>query len=208
MVVVAILAIPILAVGILAAGGSKSFRQTYNSIHKEIKQDAVAAMTAFSIVGRKSNRSNYQVYTIKNGVYKIAEPAKDEEVAVGQAVEFRYWQDSFDPSNPDEDALAVTNTGTHYALFYLDGQNLKVDYGTVVNGVGGVSGSSRSSGNVLQTVVLSRYVDTTDNTDLFSHTVVGGAGQGSVRMNLLLTDEDGEQAEVKTSTLLRMSWPR
>jgi prepilin-type N-terminal cleavage/methylation domain-containing protein len=208
MVVVAIMAIPLLAVGILAAGGSKSFRQTYNSIHKEVRQDAVAAMTAFSTIARKSNRGNYKVYTVKNGVYAEAQPPNNQEIAVGQAVEFRYWQETFDPDDPGEEALEVSNTGTHYALFYLDGEELKVDYGTVDGGIGGVSGASRSTARILQTVILTRYVDLTESDDIFSHTIIGGAGQGSVRMNIVLTDEDGEQVEIKTSALLRMSWPR
>jgi prepilin-type N-terminal cleavage/methylation domain-containing protein len=208
MVVVAIMAIPLLAVGILAAGGSKSFRQTYNSIHKEIRQDAMAVMTAFSTVARKSNRGNYKVYTIKNGVYAEAQPLLSQEIAVGQAVEFRYWQDPFDPDNPGQQVLEVSNTGTHYALFYLDGKELKVDYGTVDGGVGGVVGATRSSARVIRTVVLTRHVDLTRTSDLFSHSVVGGAGQGSIRVNMILTDEEGEQVEIKTSALLRLSWPR
>lgn len=208
MIVVAILAIPLVAVGILAAGGSRSFRQTYNSIHKEVRQDAVAVMTAFGSVARRSNRNNYKVYTIKNGVYAEAQPPAKEEIASGQAVEFRYWQDPFDPEHPGEHTLEVSNTGTHYALFYLDGSELKVDYGTIEGDVAGVVGGSRSAARILRTVTLTRFVDLSKTTDLFSHSIIGGAGQGSVRVNLTLTDEEGEQVEVKTSVLLRMSWPR
>lgn len=208
MIVVAILAIPLVAVGILAAGGSRSFRQTYNSIHKEVRQDAVAVMTAFGAVSRQSNRNNYKVYTIKNGVYAEAQPPPKQEIASGQAVEFRYWQDPFDPEHPGENALDISNTGTHYALFYLDGSELKVDYGTVDGDVAGIVGSSRSAARILRTVTLTRFVDLSKTTDLFSHSIIGGAGQGSVRLNLTLADEEGEQVEVKTSVLLRMSWPR
>jgi prepilin-type N-terminal cleavage/methylation domain-containing protein len=208
MIVVAILAIPLVAVGILAAGGSRSFRQTYNSIHKEVRQDAVAVMTAFGTVSRQSNRNNYKVYTIKNGVYAEAQPPPKQEIASGQAVEFRYWQDPFDPEHPGENALDISNTGTHYALFYLDGSELKVDYGTVDGDVAGIVGSSRSAARILRTVTLTRFVDLSKTTDLFSHSIIGGAGQGSVRLNLTLADEEGEQVEVKTSVLLRMSWPR
>lgn len=207
-VTLAILVIPILAVTILAAGGSRSFRQTYNSIHKEIRQDALAAMTAFSTIGRKSNRSNYTVYKIINGVYSVAQPLPNEEVATGSAVEFRYWNEPFDPASPGADTLEASNTGTHYALFYLDGRRLKVDYGPVVNGVGGVAGGARRTSSISQTVTLSEWVDTSRGTEIFSHNVVGGVGMGSIRMDLTLTDNEGESVEVKTSVLPRMNWPR
>ena len=207
MVVVAIVAIPLLAVGILAAGGSKSFQQTYNSIHKPIKEDAMAAMVAFGAVGRKSNRSNYMVYKITNGVFTEAQPPVGQEIATGQAVEFRYWDQPFDPTNPDPDALEITNTGTHYALFYLDGDELKVDYGTVAGGIGGVQSSARTTATA-STVVLCRNVDLSEGDALFNHTVISGTGMGSVRMNIKLTDDDNESVQIKTSTLLRMNWPR
>lgn len=208
MVVVAIVAIPLLAVGILAAGGSRSFQQTYNSIHKPIKEDAMATMAAFGTIGRKSNRSNYKVYKISSGVYTEAVPPEGQEIAIGQAVEFRYWEQIFDPQNPADDALEVTNTGTHYALFYLDGNELKVDYGKVNSGAAAIQSSSRTTSNLIRTVVLARDVDLSAGSDLFSHNVVGGTGTGAVRLNMLLTDDDGESVEVKTSVLLRMNWPR
>ncbi|MEJ5258630.1 MAG: prepilin-type N-terminal cleavage/methylation domain-containing protein [Anaerohalosphaeraceae bacterium] len=207
-VTLAILVIPILAVTILAAGGSRSVRQTYNSIHKPIRQDALAIVTAFSTVGRKSNRSNYTVYKIVNGTYTVAQPLTGQELASGSAVEFRYWQEPFNPANAGSDVLEVTNTGTHYALFYLEGRRLKVDYGRVVNGVGGISGGLRRTGSLLRTVTLTEFVNISRGTEIFSHNVVGGVGMGSVRMNLTLTDNDGDSEEVKTSVLLRMNWPR
>lgn len=208
MIVVAIIAIPILAVGILAAGGSRSFQQTYDSIHKPIKEDAMATMTAFGTIGRKSNRSNYRVFKISSGVYTEAEPLLNEEIATGQAVEFRYWQQPFDPQNPGDDVLEVTNTGTHYALFYLDGDQLKADYGTVVNGLAGVQGGSRTTSNIINTVLLARDVNLSAGSEIFNHNVVGGTGMGSVRMNMVLTDDDADSVEIKTSVLLRMNWPR
>jgi type II secretory pathway pseudopilin PulG len=207
-ITLAILVIPILAVTILAASGSRSFRQTYDSIHKPIQQDALALMTAFSTVGRKANRSNYTVYKLINGVYTVAQPPFNQEVAAGSAVEFRYWDNPFDPADANADILEVTNTGTHYALFYLEGRRLKVDYGTVVNNVGGISGGMRRTNSILRTVTLTESVDTSKGTDIFSHNVVGGVGMGSVRMNLVLADSDGQSVEVKTSVLLRMNWPR
>ncbi|HOM60828.1 MAG TPA: hypothetical protein PLP49_05270 [Anaerohalosphaeraceae bacterium] len=207
-VTVAIIAIPILAVGVLAASGSRSVRQSYNSIHKEIRQDALAATTAFSTIGRKSNRSNYTIYKVINGTYSIAQPLLNQEIAEGSAVEFRYWEEPFNPASPPADVLEVTNTGTHYALFYLEGHELKVDYGRVVDGVGAVSKGIRLTSGRIRSITLSRYVDISSGTNIFSHNVVGGSGRGSVRMNLVLTDDEGESAEVKTSVLLRMNWPR
>jgi len=43
----------------------------------------------------------------------------------------------------------------------------------------------------------------------FSHTTLNGRGQGSIRINITLTDpDDGDTAEVRAATLLRNMWPR
>ncbi len=208
MVVVATIAIPILAVGILAAGGSKSFQQTYDSIHKPIKEDALAILTTFGTIGRKSNRSNYKVYRISNGVYTEAQPLPNQETTYGQAVEFRYWDDPFDPANPGAETLEVSNTGTHYVLFYLDGEALKADFGTVSGNTAAILNGSRTTANLDTTQVLTQQVDLTEGTDLFTHDVIGGSGAGCVRLKMTLTDGEDESVEIKTSVQLRMNWPR
>ena len=207
LVVIAIVAIPVLAVGILMTGGFKSYKDTYESVHAEINEDVRVLTSAFGSVGRKSNRSNYTVYWIKEGQFIEAQPLPNHELAVGQAVEFRYWDQPFDPTTVEEDALEATNTGDRYALFYLDDDELKVDYGTVTDGIGAVSGNTRNTANIV-TYVLAHHVDLTGGSGIFSHSVIGGQGSGSVRLHLVLTDDEGRQAEIKTSTLLRIIWPQ
>jgi hypothetical protein len=207
-VTMAVAAIPLLAVGTLMVGAQNSWEQTYASVHKPIREDASILTTAFTTVGRKSNRSLYFIYKVNNGAFTVATPPNGSTLAEGQAVEFRYWADGFDESDKTLKALDTTNTGTDYALFYLDGTILKVDYGKVVNGVGGVSGGQRNQANKTSTVILAETVDVQTNTKIFNHTVISGAGQGSIRLNATLKDGDGDKVEIKTATLCRAIWPR
>lgn len=207
-VTMAVAALPLLAVGTLLVGAQNSWEQTYASVHKPIREDASILTTAFTTVGRKSNRSLYYVYKVNNGAFTIATPAVGSTLAQGQAVEFRYWADGFDEVSTTLKSLETTNTGTDYALFYLDGTILKVDYGTVVGTVGGVSGGQRNTASVVSTVILAENVDVLTNNKIFSHTVIGGAGQGCVRLNATLKDGDGSRVEIKTATLCRAVWPR
>lgn len=207
LVVISIMMIPLTAVGILLAGGAKSYQTTYEVVHCDVREDVLAVTAAFGSVGRKSNRSNYKVYQVDNGRFTEAVPPQNETIAVGQAVEFRYWQQPFDPISAEASALESTSTGDRYALFYLEGRELKVDYGPVISDVGAVRGSYRNTAEI-RTHVLARHVDLSGGSDLFSHTVIGGKGSGAVRLNLVLSDEEGRRAEIKTSTLLRILWPQ
>ncbi|MBN1819017.1 MAG: prepilin-type N-terminal cleavage/methylation domain-containing protein [Sedimentisphaerales bacterium] len=201
---VVIAAIPIFAIGTLLVGAQKGWQDSYNAVHKEIQQDALATMTTFGSIGRQSNRSNYKVYRIFKGSFIEAVPKVGETLATGQAVEMHYWRDP--AASLDLEVLEITNTGTHFALFYLEGDELKVDFGDVIDGIGAVSGGLRTARSV-ETQVLAHYVDTSHD-EIFSHTVISGKGQGSVRMNLILEDDDGQRVEVKTATLLRVVWPQ
>ncbi|NLH17359.1 MAG: prepilin-type N-terminal cleavage/methylation domain-containing protein [Phycisphaerae bacterium] len=207
-VTMAVAAIPLLAVGTLLVGAQNSWEQTYATVHKPIREDASILTTAFTTVGRKSNRSLYFVYRINNGAYTVATPPIGSTLAEGQAVEFRYWSDGFDEATATLKSLETTNTGTDYALFYLDGTTLKVDYGKVVGGVGAVSGGQRNTAGMPTTVILAEDVDIQTNDKIFSHTVISGAGQGCVRLNTTLKDEDGDSVEIKTAALCRAVWPR
>jgi len=208
LIVVAIIAIPLLAVGILLSGSSRVWRKIYEDTNSPIRQDATAVMVSLQNFGRQSNIVNYQVYKIENGAFLTAVPPFGQSVATGNAVEFRYWEETFNPSNPDADTLEVANTGTNYALYYLDGKELKVDFGSVVNGVGGVSDNSRQTANIISTQTLARDVDLSKTSRLFSHTVVGGKGNGCVNTNLTLTNTQGINIEIKFATMLRSAWPR
>jgi hypothetical protein len=207
-VTMATAAIPLLAVATLLVGAQNSWEQTYARIHKPVYEDASILTTAFTTVGRKSNRSLYYVYKISGGNFTVATPPSGSTLAEGQAVEFRFWADGFDDSATSLKVLDTTNTGTDYALFYLDGTTLKADYGKVVNGVGAVSSAKRNTANVTSTVTLAEDVDTATNSKIFSHTVISGAGQGCVRLNATLKDSDKKKVEIKTATLCRAVWPR
>jgi hypothetical protein len=207
-VTMAVAAIPLLAVGTLLVGAQNSWEQSYASVHKPIRENASILTTAFTTVGRKSNRSLYFVYKVSNGAFTVATPPNGSTLAEGQAVEFRYWANGFDESDKTLKALDTTNTGTDYALFYLDGTILKVDYGKVVGGVGGVAGGQRNKAGAVSTVILAENVDVKTNDKIFSHTVISGAGQGCVRLNATLKDDAGDKVEIKTASLCRAIWPR
>jgi len=177
-------------------------------VNSPVKQDSLAATVAFSTIGRRSNRINYKVYEILSDTFTEAVPSAGETVAKGQAVEFRYWATTFDPDTAGADVINVANTGTHYALFYLDNDELKVDYGTVSGGTGGVGSDGRRITSNIRTVILARDVDVAENNEIFSHSVIGGVGSGVTRMDLSPKNDEGEMVEVKTATFLRVTWPQ
>jgi hypothetical protein len=165
----------------------------------------MASMQQFA---RRSNVLNYQIYRITGNSFTKAVPPANQSLAAGQAVEFRYWDERFNPANPNSDLLEPDNTGTHYALYYLDGRHLKVDFGRVVNGIGGVRNNSRNTANLIETHILSRNVDIQKNINIFNHTVTAGQGSGCVNADVTLSDDNNVTVEVKFSTLLRTAWPR
>jgi len=204
--------IVILAVGILLVGGNRAWLNTYNSANKKIKDDALATTVAFGSMGRKANRLAYTIYKIDGGTFEPAVPitSDPEEVVSGDAVEFRYWDVGFDKTDT-QNLLDVTKTATAYALFYLDGDKLKVDYGPYPPGAVPEGSGSRNTSGVITKVLLAENVSTNkdSNVDAFSHTTLNGIGQGSVRINIILTDpEDNESINVMTATLMRNIWPR
>ncbi len=207
-VVMILLVIPFLAVGILLAGGNRGWQQTYENVNSVHRQDSMAVSAAFSALGRRSNRANYKVYKVANGTFSRAVPPDGQTIAAGQAVEFRYWATPFNPASAKADVMDISNTGTHYVLFYLDGKELKADYGKVSGDTGGVSSGGLRISSATRTEVLARGVDTTSNDEIFSHTVLGGVGSGAVRMNLTIQGDDGETVEVRTATFLRIMWPQ
>lgn len=207
-VVVLIAAIPIAAVSMLLSGASRSWQRIYDDSRSQARLDAYAMMVSFQRFGRQSNMSNYKVYRISANSFAEALPLSGEDSAVGQAVEFKYWQDTFDPANADLETIEVSNTGTHYALYYLDGKKLKVDFGRVVGGFGGIKNNSRQTANLIETQIISENVDTSKNINIFNHTMLGGQGSGCLNTDLSLTDDQGVSVEVKFSTLIRSAWPR
>jgi len=202
----------VLAAGALLVGGNRAWQNTYNSTNKKLKQDALATIVAFGSVGRKANRLNYTIYKHEDGCYIPALPitTDPEEVVSGDAVEFRYWDVGLDETD-SHDLMDVTKTATAYAFFYLDGDKLKVDYGPYPPGAVPDGGGSKNAAGVNTNVLLAEHVSVDKDSALgaFSHTTIGGYGQGSVRINIVLTDpEDNETIRVTTATLMRNIWPR
>ncbi|MGH2271589.1 prepilin-type N-terminal cleavage/methylation domain-containing protein [Anaerohalosphaeraceae bacterium U12dextr] len=208
LIAIAIIAIPLAAIGALLAGTSRSWQRLYNDTHSPIRQDALALMASIQKIGRQSNLTNYVIYTIKNNTFTPAVPPSGQSIASGQAVEFRFWQDGFDPQKPADNIFEDDNTGTHYALFYLDGSALKLDIGRVVNGVGAVANKTRQTAHILTSQVLTQQVDTAANSAVFSHVMSGGQGSGCVNTKIILTDEKKNSIEILFGTLLRSAWPR
>jgi hypothetical protein len=200
----------ILSAGVLLVGGNRAWQKTYNSANKKMKLDADAITIAFGSMGRRANRLNYFIYKVNGGVFTPAAPqTANEEVVSGNAVEFRYWDVELDKTD-SHDLMDVAKMATAYALFYLDGDKMKVDYGPYPPGAVPAGGGGRNTAGV-RTIVLAEDVSADPNSDAspFSHTTVSKVGQGSVRINCLLTDpDDGEVINVKTSTFLRNIWPR
>ncbi|HDZ69417.1 MAG TPA: hypothetical protein ENH43_03255 [Phycisphaerales bacterium] len=198
-----------LGVGALLVGGNRAWLRGYNSAHRQTKQNAKAVMLTFGSIGRKANRLNYIIYNINGGTFTPAVPQtpNPQEVVFGNAVEFRYWDVDFDAADSHQ-LLDVEKTATAYALFYLDGDRLKVDYGTYPPGAIPLGGGSRNTSDVT-TTVLAENVSTDPDIGAFSHTTLNGVGQGCVRINITLTDpETDDSIKVMTAALLRNIWPR
>ncbi|MCJ7730404.1 MAG: hypothetical protein MUO27_11085 [Sedimentisphaerales bacterium] len=210
----------ILAVGTLLVGGQRAWQNTYNSAHKKIKQDASTVTISFGCMGRRSNRlytpldlahSGYVLYKVNGGNFTPAVPVTQspQEVVSGDAVEFRYWNVELDKTD-SQNLLDVKKTATAYALFYLDGDKLKVDYGPYPPGAVPAGSGGRNTAGV-KTVVLAENASLDKSTGIgaFSHTTLNRVGEGSVRIDIVLTDpDDGETIKVMTSTLMRNIWPR
>ncbi|UCG57974.1 MAG: hypothetical protein JSU70_00430 [Phycisphaerales bacterium] len=197
-----------LVVGVLLVSGQRAWNHIYTSVRSKVHEDARAVTIAFGSIGRKSNRLDYTIYTANGGTYTPAEPETlDEEVVAGDAVEFRFWDVELDQADSHQ-LMDVTKQATAYALFYLDDDKLKIDYGPYPPGAVPPGGGSRNTADI-KTITLAENVVTDPNMGPFSHTTTGGQGQGSVRMNVSLTDpEDGKTVTVKTATSMRNVWPR
>lgn len=208
MLTLAMSTIIVSGVGFLIYRGNKIWVDTYESEHSKMKQDAQAVTLAFGSIGRKTNRLGYVIYEKSGGTFTPALPmSADMEVVAGDAIEFRYWDVELDEVD-SEDLINITKKATAYALFYLDDDKLKVDYGPYPPGGVPEGGGGRNTTDSI-TTVLAENVTADPNIAPFSHTTLNGVGQGSVRINILLTNpENGERIRVMTATLLRNIWPR
>lgn len=202
--------IVILAVGTLLVGGNRAWLKTFDSANREIKRDALATTVAFGNIGRKANRLGYTIYKMTAEGLTPATPVTSEpqEVVSGNAVEFKYWDVPLDKTDSEE-LMDVTKLATAYALFYIDGQKLKVDYGPHPPGAAPDGGGSRNATGVTTKVLTENVSLEKSNANAFSHTTLNGIGQGCVRINITLADpENDESINVMTAVLMRNIWPR
>ncbi len=200
-----------LAVGILLIGGNRGWQNIYDSANKKIKQDALATTIAFGSIGRRANRLSYKIYKVSGSTFLPALPQTldPQEVVSGDAVEFRYWDVALDEKD-SYNLMDNTKKATAYALFYIEGKKLKIDYGPYPPGAVQDDGGARNTSGVV-TEVLSENVSMEEDSEVgaFSHTTINGVGQGCVRININLTDpETGDTVKIMTSTLMRNIWPR
>jgi len=98
-------------------------------------------------------------------------------------VEFRYWDVPLDSSD-SHNLMDASKLATAYALFYLDGHRLKVDYGPYPPGAVPAGGGAKNTTDVT-TVVLADNAEVDGSVGPFSHNTVANAGQGSVRLNVM-----------------------
>jgi len=197
------------AVGVLLDGGNRAWLRAYQSAHGQTAQDAQALAAAFGSLGRRSNRGSYVLYDIDAGGLTpvTASHGQSEAVVFGDAVEFRYWDVPLDQSDTHS-LMDATKTATAYALFYLDGDQLKLDQGPYPPGAAPAGGGSRNTTGVT-TTVLARNISVDSGGAPFRHSTVAGVGQGSVRLNVILTSpEDGQPTRVMSAALMRNIWPR
>jgi prepilin-type N-terminal cleavage/methylation domain-containing protein len=193
--------IVMLCAALLIQSGFKGWNQTYNNANCETRLGALDVMTALGAIGRKSNKMDYCVYEVTGSYFEKVEPSADpEEILTGQAVEFRYWDTELDSALMDP-----ATTATAYALFYLDDNKLKVDFGPYPPG--GINGSGyRITGGDVTTTTLAENVSSVE----FSHTAknMAGDGKGCVRMKLVIIDpEDDAPKTTIAATMMRNSWP-
>jgi type II secretory pathway pseudopilin PulG len=203
----------LLVVGMLIVSATNAWQQTYAKAHKQLEEDATAVTLAFGNRGRMSNRSNYVIYNVAGSTFTPATSATPgvDTVVSGDAVEFRYWDVNLDVGDT-HNLMDVEKEATVYALYYLEGGQLKVDYGPYnwVTETGAVpaGGGPRNTTNVT-TIVLARNIAAVPGLGMFSHTSLNGIGKGCIRINAVLTDPDnGEQIRVMTSVFMRNKWPQ
>lgn len=199
----------IMAVGMLLNSGNRAWTKTYASVHSRTNEEAQVVRAAFASLGRRANRGSYVLYQIDQGIFTPlwADPSVSESVVFGDAVEFRYWDVELNAADT-HNVMDTERIATAYALFYLENERLKVDYGPYPPGAAPAQGGPKNTTGVT-TIVLADNVTADPETGPFSHTASGGVGRGAVRLKVTLTDPDtGETKTVMAAALMRNIWPR
>lgn len=194
----------ILGVSSVLVSGITSFDKLWNYINREASVDSDVFTIKFGSIGRKSNRTQYKLYTANHGVYTEALPTSSpsEQIVRGDAVEFIYWDVPLDATD-SYGLMDITKYGTASALFYVEDGDLKVDYNRYPSSAIPIGGGTRK--NPDSTEVLVRNIDWAE----FSHSTINSQGQGCVRASLHITDEYGhDTAILKSAVYPRNKWPR
>jgi prepilin-type N-terminal cleavage/methylation domain-containing protein len=196
--------IVMLTVAIIVVSGQKSWTKAYDKANCQSELDAISAISSFGGFGRKANKKDYYVYSVSGTTYTQVTPvANPEENLTGQAVEFRYWS-----TDLTANMLSPASVADKYALFYVDSNSLKVDFGTSTGGLhgGAINTANHRVNPTGGTYTLAHYVTSV----AFTHTTkdIAGDGYGSVRMRLVLNNPaDGESKTFLAATCLRNTWP-
>lgn len=197
--------IMILGVSSILVSGVTSFDKLWNYINKEVSVDSDVFTITFGAIGRKSNRTEYKLYTVNNGTFTEALPdpfGLPEQIVRGDAVEFVYWDVPLNASD-SYGLMDITKKGTASALFYVAGGELRVDYNHYPSLAIPTGGGSRKTPD--RTEVLVRNINWVE----FSHSTVNEQGQGCVRATLHIKDEYGKNTAIlKSAVYPRNKWPR
>jgi hypothetical protein len=160
-------------------------------------------------MGRKSNRissggwQGYKIYANYNDTAP-APTIAGTLTATGNSAEFGYWSCDWDDAGFDPNTIVDKNKMyTDYVEFYLKDGIFNAEYGVY-------NQNGQKVRNTARTEILAKNASAgTAGMGVFSHTTDGnGNGNGCVRINLKLTDPNGEVITVKTAALLRVIWPR
>jgi prepilin-type N-terminal cleavage/methylation domain-containing protein len=200
--------IVMIPVAMLVQSGQKSWNSSYNTANCQSQLDSIGSITSFCSFGRESNKKDYYVYSTAGSgssttYTKVTPVANPEEILTGQAVEFRYWSTGLTAA-----MLSPTSVTDSYAFFYVDSNQLKVDFFTSTNGTiaKAIDTAKHRITAGVNTVILASNVTSV----AFTHTTkdMAGDGYGSVCMKLIINSPaDGQSKTFLAATCLRNVWP-
>ena len=199
----------VLSTGALLNMGRRMSQEAMAQLTSKLEREATRVSNVLWRIGRQSNRSSYVLYTVDSGVFTQALPVAgpSDQVVAADALELRYWDVPLDEGD-SHDLLDTSKFATAYVLFYVEGGDLKADYGAFPPG--GVIAGARNTADV-STVTLATAVQADPNAPgLFSHYVLGTTGHACTRLNVVLTDptDNNRTYHLSTAVLLRNIWPR
>lgn len=192
-VAIVISIIPISLAGILLVSGQQNWNQTYKIANSVRAVEAHAATLLLGKIGRRSDRNSSSIFLGKAAPALSTSPSGNT-LLCGDSILFKYWTDqSLQKKRKNQNVSLFAPT--EYAYFYLDGNQLKVDYGFLKT-----DGSPNKARN---TVVIANNVTSVQ----FSRSVVNNVKMPTVRMKLTLKEDmqdvDSKIFTVSTATLMR-----